>query len=131
MRDKNFGVKVDRLIEEIDSAAVANGQELSWFEISSVVYEKIFNESLPHFEYDLPDDVKVNVLLECLEQQKPISELPEVEFLQLQYRAAFGESLTYDFMSIKTEEELKRTLRECLRVGKAYELPDKIKELLS
>ena len=33
MNDKNFRDKVDRLIEEIDSAAVANGEELSWLEI--------------------------------------------------------------------------------------------------
>ena len=49
MSDKNFASKVDRLIEEIDSAAVANGEELSWLEISSAVYEKMFNEPAPHF----------------------------------------------------------------------------------
>lgn len=130
MSDKNFASKVDRLIEEIDSAAIAGGQELSWLEISSAVYEKMFNEPAPHFEYDLPDKVKTDVLLECLEMQKPISEFSEVEFLQLQYRIAFGETLTYDFMGLRKEKELIAALRESLKTGKPYELPNNVKRLL-
>ena len=130
MSDKNFASKVDRLIEEIDSAAVANGEELSWLEISSAVYEKMFNEPAPRFEYDLPDKVKTDVLLECLEMQKPISEFSEVEFLQLQYRIAFGETLTYDFMGLRKEKELIAALRESLKTGKPYELPNNVKRLL-
>ena len=130
MSDKNFASKVDRLIEEIDSAAIAGGQELSWLEISSAVYEKMFNEPAPRFEYDLPDKVKTDVLLECLEMQKPISEFSEVEFLQLQYRIAFGETLTYDFMGLRKEKELIAALRESLKTGKPYELPNNVKRLL-
>ena len=130
MSDKNFASKVDRLIEEIDSAAIAGGQELSWLEISSAVYEKMFNEPAPHFEYDLPDKVKTDVLLECLEMQKPISELSGIDFLQLQYRIAFGETLTYDFMGLRKEKELIAALRESLKTGKPYELPNNVKRLL-
>ena len=90
----------------------------------------MFNEPAPRFEYDLPDKVKTDVLLECLERQKPISELSGIDFLQLQYRIAFGETLTYDFMGLRKEKELIAALRESLKTGKPYELPNNVKRLL-
>ena len=44
--------------------------------------------------------------------------------------AAFGESLGYNFMTIHTEEELLTALRESLKSGKPYELPDDVKRLI-
>lgn len=122
--------ELDRLLNEIEEEAIANGQELSWFETMSAVYSRIFGEAVPLFEYDLLDDVKGNVLLECLTYKQKISTMSEVEFLQLQYQAMFGEDLTYNFMTIHTEEELLTALRESLKSGKPYELPDDVKRLI-
>lgn len=122
--------ELDRLLNEIEEEAIANGQELSWFETMSAMYSRIFGEAVPLFEYDLLDDVKGNVLLECLTYKQKISTMSEVEFLQLQYQAMFGEDLTYNFMTIYTEEELLTALRESLKSGKPYELPDDVKQLI-
>ena len=120
--------ELDRILNEVEDAA--NGHELSWLEIMTAVYERYFGEGVPPFEYALPDDTKGNVLLECLTYQKRISQMSEAEFLQLQYRAAFGRSLRYNFMTIHTEEELLTALRESLKSGKPYELPDDVKRLI-
>ena len=120
--------ELDRILNEVEDAA--NGHELSWLEIMMAVYERYFGESVPPFEYALPDDTKGNIILECLTYQKRISQMSEVEFLQLQYRAAFGRSLRYNFMTIHAEEELLTALRESLKSGKPYELPDDIKRLI-
>ena len=130
MSDENFGAKLDRLIEEVDASAIAAGRDLSWLEILLEVYSRLFGEAFPSFEFDLADKVKEKVIFECLDQQTQASKLSEIEFLQMQYQAKFGESLTYNFMSIHTEEQLLAALRECLNSGKPYELPAETRRLM-
>ena len=55
--------------------------------------------------------------------------MDELDRLMDEYEEQFGEMIPLKMVHF-TEEELKLLLRECLRTGKAYELPDKIKELL-
>lgn len=133
MREEDFSLKVIRLIEETDAAAVADGHNLSWFELMSAVYEKLYGESVPLFAFDLSEEVKGNVIFECFARQKVISELTEVEFLQLQYECQFGESGDFigDYCSpIHTEEQLVTALRDCLAKGKPYELPEDVRRLM-
>ena len=130
MNRKEFLKKADRLQAEVENEQVADGHEPNFFEIISAVYERLFGESIPTFENGLSDDVKAKVLHECIFWQKKISDLTAVEFLQLQYECRFGEQLTYNFMSIRTEEHLTTALRECLKTGKPYEIPESAEKLL-
>lgn len=56
--------------------------------------------------------------------------MDELDRLMDEYEERFGEMIPLKMVHF-TEEELKQTLRGCLQSGKAYELPDKIKELMS
>ena len=94
-------------------------------------YEEYFHEPVPPLECELADKTFCKLLSDVLTfSKKSFSQMSEVEFLQLQYQAAFGESLGYNFMTIHTEEELLTALRESLKSGKPYELPDDVKRLI-
>lgn len=56
--------------------------------------------------------------------------MDELDKLIDEYEERFGEMIPLKMVHF-TEEELTFLLRECLQTGKAYELPDKIKELIS
>ncbi len=131
MTRKSFLKKADRLLAEVENEKIVDGHELNLFETASTVYERLFNESVPTFENGLPDETKAKAILECVFGQRKISELTAVEFLQLQYECRFDEQLTYDFMTINTEERLVTTLRDCLKTGKPYELPKAIKRQIA
>lgn len=93
-------------------------------------YANKFNETPPEFSKTLSEKNICAILRKSLRDGESFSTMSEVEFLQLQYQAMFGESLTYNFMTIYTEEELLTALRECLSSGKPYELPDDVKQLI-
>ena len=59
-----------------------------------------------------------------------MNEMDEISFLQAQYEAEFDETLTYNYITIHTEEELITALRECLETGKPYELPADVQQLV-
>ena len=82
-----FFEKACKLFEEIQDAIVADGKDPNYFEITSEVYERLFDEPVPKFEYNLPDDAKAEVLWESFSRQKRISDCTPIEFLQLQYEA--------------------------------------------
>lgn len=94
-------------------------------------YEETFHEAIPPLECELSDRIFCEMISNVLTfGQQSFSTMDEVEFLQAQYKAKFGEVLTYDYMSIHTEEELITALRECLKTGKPYELPADVKALV-
>ena len=94
-------------------------------------YEERFHEPIPPLTCELSNKSFCGMVHDVLTfGGKSFSEMPEVEFLQMQYRAKFGESLTYNYMSIHTKEELLSALRDCLKSGKPHELPEDVKRLL-
>ena len=55
--------------------------------------------------------------------------MDELDRLMDEYEERFGEMIPLKMVHF-TEEELKRTLRESLKSGKPYELPDDVKRLI-
>ena len=104
--------------------------EQSELEFLSSRYADKFNEEPPEFSATLSGKNICAILRKSLRDGENLREMSEVEFLQMQYRALFGESLTYNFMTIHTEEELLTALRDSLKSGKPYELPDDVKQLI-
>ena len=93
-------------------------------------YTEKFQYEPPQFVNTLTKKEICSILRRSLRDSKSLSELSEVEFLQMQYRAKFDEPLTYNFITIHTEEQLITALRECLESGKAYELPEETRRLI-
>ena len=56
--------------------------------------------------------------------------MDELDRLMDEYEERFGKMIPLKMVHF-TEEELKLLLRKCLRTGKAYKLPDKVKDLMS
>lgn len=55
--------------------------------------------------------------------------MDELDRLIDEYEYLFGEMIPLKMVHM-SEEELTETLRECLKTGKPYELPDNIKRLM-
>ena len=53
----------------------------------------------------------------------------KLEELMERYEEKFGEMIPLKMIHM-TEDELEETLDECLKTGKAYELPEDIKRLM-
>ena len=86
-------------------------------------YVARFNEELPEFSATLSEKNICEILRKCLRSGQSLRAMPEVDFLQLQYRAKFDEPLSYNFMTLWSEQDLLTALRESLNTGKPYKPP--------
>ena len=128
MTEEEFEVAWKRADKEINDETDRTGKIPNDISYYTIMYEKIFHESA-RFEYELSDNAKVNVLVYCLQKAKPMSELGEHKLLKLQYEYQFDQSaeLVGNWCSpIDTDEEEIATLRECLKTGNPYELPQDV-----
>lgn len=128
MTEEEFEIAWKLADKEINDEIDRTGKIPNDISYYTIMYEKIFRESA-HFEYELSDNTKVNMLAYCLQKAKPMSELGEHKLLKLQYEYQFNQSaeLAGDWCSpIDSDGEEIATLRECLRTGKPYELPQDV-----
>ena len=130
MNRKRFLAKADRLQAEIEDRRIANGESTDWFEIESELYERLFGEPVPTFEYDLPSDVKAKVILENIDNQRKFSDLTEQEFLTLQYEHWFKEPTPDKFVPCGFSGDIVAALRDCLSKGKVHPLSGELRELV-
>ena len=127
MTEEEFYLRYDAAIKELLN------KELNDLEFESALYERVFGEPVPTFEYDLSEEAQDLILKYCLAERKPVSERSEDELLHLQYESQFKKSanLAGNYCSpINTREKERTTLRECLRTGKPYEYDAETKKLL-
>ncbi len=127
MTEEEFYLRYDAAIKELLN------EELDDLEFESALYKRVFGESIPPLEYDLSGEAQVLILKYCLAERKSVPELGEDELLHLQYECQFKKSadLIGNYCSpINTAAEERATLRECLKAGKPYELPEEVKKLM-
>ena len=128
MTEEEYRVAWKCADKEINDEIDRTGKIPNDLEHYTKLYEKIFHESAC-FEYELSGKAKIEILAYCLRKRNPMSELSEYKLLKLQYEYQFDQSaeLVGDWCSpIDTDEEEIATLRECLRTGKPYELPQDV-----
>lgn len=94
-------------------------------------YAKQFGGEPPPFDTEFTDEAKCTLLRECVANDIDLKKLDELDFLNMQYRYQFPDSDGVPLMVVPmTGDELKRTLRSCLRTGKPYELPADVERLI-
>ena len=130
MNRKRFLAKADRLQAEIEDRRIANGESTDGFEIASELYERLFGEPVPTFEYDLPSDTKFEIILWSTYDQRKFSDLTEEEFLKLQYKCWFKELTPDEFAPCGFSGDIVAALRDCLSKGEAHPLSRELRELV-
>ena len=96
-------------------------------------YRKAFDSDVPELVGEFSDEQACDFLIECLQWRKipNARAMDEHDRLALQYKIKFPNADEIPLMIMRmTEKEWRQTIRECLKDGKPYELPDDVKKLM-